>query len=59
MECHDLAKQLSHYLYLFYFIFLVEVTTQGRSVEKCHITNITHHSYMSGYCSVMSHDGVT
>ena len=35
--CHDLAKQLSHYLYFlsFFFSFL---TTQGKSTRKYHIT---------------------
>ena len=58
-DCHDLAKQLSHYLYLFYFIFLVRLTTQGRSTGKYHMIDVTHHSHMSGCHSVTSHDGVT
>ena len=27
-HCHDLIKQLSHYLYLFSFLFFSELTTQ-------------------------------
>ena len=33
---HDLVKQLSYYLYFFFFSF--GLTTQGRSVGKCHMT---------------------
>ena len=58
--CHDLAKQLSHYLYffsfLFFFLFLFGFTTQGGSIEKCHMTNITHHGHMTGCHSVTLHD---
>jgi len=36
--CHDLSKQLSHYLYFFSFYFIFGLTTQGRSVGKCHIS---------------------
>ena len=39
--CYNLAKQLSHYLYIFLFSF--RLTTQGRSVGKCHMTNVTYH----------------
>ena len=65
---HDLVKQLSYYLYLFYFIFLSRLTIQERSAEKYHITNITHYksyvrishitSHMLGYHSVTSYDRV-
>jgi len=47
--CHNLTKQLSHYLYFFSFSFSFGLT--GRSVGKCHMTNITHIQ------DVMSHDG--
>jgi len=33
--CHDLAKQLSYYLYFFFLYYI------GRSVGKCYITSIT------------------
>ena len=48
-DCHDLAKWLSHYLYFFSFLFLFRLTTQERSVGKCHIT-------MSCVTSMMSHE---
>jgi len=34
--CHDLAKQLSHYLY--FFSFLIGLTTIRWSMEKYHVT---------------------
>jgi len=42
LMCHDLAKQLSHYLYFFSFSFLLSWTyyTEG-SVGKCHVTSVT------------------
>ena len=45
LACHDLAKQLSYYLYFFFFFsfsFLLSWTyyTEG-SVEKHHITSVT------------------
>ena len=52
-------NSLSHYLYFFSFLFLVGLTTQGRSVGKCHMTNVTYHCHTSGRHSVTSHDGVT
>jgi len=43
-ECHDLAKQLSYYLYFFSFSFsfLLSWTyyTEG-SAGKCHVTSVT------------------
>jgi len=33
---HDFIKQLSYYLYFFFFSF--GLTTQGRSMGKCHMT---------------------
>jgi len=55
LECHDLAKQLSHYLYFFFFSFLFLLSwiyyTKG-STGKCYVTSVTqsqsHH--------MMSHD---
>jgi len=55
-SCHNLAKQLSHYL--LYFTFSFGLTTQGRSMGKCHMTNVTHHSHMSGCHKVTSHNRV-
>ena len=57
--CYDLAKWLSHYLLYFTLLFLFGPTIQGRSVGKCHMTNVTHHSHMSGCHMVMSHDDIT
>jgi len=54
LGCHDLAKQLSHYLYFFYFLlfyFLLPWTYYtGRSAGKCH-------GRMTGSHSITSHDG--
>ena len=42
-RCHDLAKQLSHYLYFFSFSFSFWTYYIGRSVGKCHdCGNIVH-----------------
>ena len=48
-QCHNLAKQLSHYLY-FLFLFLLDLQLQDRAQES--ITwqvvtdgHITHHSH--------------
>ena len=45
LACHDLAKQLSYYLYFFFFLFLffyLGLTTQKKVREsvtsQCHIT---------------------
>ena len=38
--CHDLAKQLSHYLYFFSFLLSWTYYTEG-SVGKCHVTSVT------------------
>ena len=46
-------------LFIFSFLLFSGLTTQGRSVGKCHMTNITHHkSYVRTLqCHVMeSHD---
>ena len=43
-------------LFYFSFLFLFGFTTQGRSVGKYHMINVTHHGHMSGYHSVTSHD---
>ena len=42
-QCHDLAKWLSHYLYLFSFSFYYTRMSTG----KCHMTNITCHKDIS------------
>ena len=39
-QCHDLAKQLSYYLYFFSFLLSWTYYTEG-SVGKCHITSVT------------------
>jgi len=38
------------------FLFLFGLTTQERSVGKCHMTNITHHGHILGCHSVISHE---
>ena len=50
-------NSLSHYLYFFSFLFLVGLTTQGRSVGKCHMTNVTvsHHMMESHECGRVVH----
>ena len=48
MSWHDLAKQLSHYLYFFSFLFLFGLTTQESNIEKYHMSNVTCHSHMAG-----------
>jgi len=62
-RCHDLEKQLSHYLYffsflLFYFIlFYLELTIQ-EGVWESIISQVLHScGHMTGSHSVMSHDG--
>jgi len=35
--CHNLAKWLSYYFILLFFLFLFGLTIQGRSVGKCHM----------------------
>ena len=47
--CHDLAKQLSYYLYLFSFLFFSLDLLHRRECRK-----VSHH--MTGSHSVMSHD---
>ena len=44
-SCHNLAKWLSHYLYFFSFSF--GLTTQERSVGKCHMSQERCHSMTS------------
>jgi len=39
-KCHNLAKWLSHYLYFFSFLFLLDLLHR-RSAEKYHVTSIT------------------
>jgi len=57
--CHDLAKQLSYYLYFFSFLFLffyLGLTTQ-KEVRESVMSQVSHsHSHMTGSHSVISHD---
>jgi len=46
--CHDLAKQLSYYLYSFSFSFLLDLL-YIRSVGKCHVIVSQSHDRMSQY----------
>ena len=41
-ECHDLAKQLSYYLYFFFFFSSGLIT-----YKKCHITSVTSHDQVT------------
>jgi len=43
IDCYDLVKWLSQYLYFFSFLFLFGLITQERSVGKCHMSQIEHH----------------
>ena len=52
-----MAKSLFTLLY-FTFLFLFGLTIQERSVQKCHITNVTYHSHISGCYSITSHDSM-
>jgi len=58
-QCHDLAKQLSHYLYFFSFLFLffyLGLTTQ-KEVQESVMSQVSHkHSHMTGSHSITSHD---
>jgi len=59
--CHDLVKQLSHYLYFFSFLFLflffhLELTIQ-KEVRESVTSQVSHsHSHMTGSHSITSHD---
>jgi len=60
--CHDLAKQLSYYLYFFSFsfsfLFLFELTTQERSMEKYHMimSQVTCQDITGSYHMMMLYD---
>ena len=55
--CHDLAKQLSYYLYLLFFCFSFGLTTQ-KGVWESVMSQVSHsYGYMTGSHSIMSHDG--
>jgi len=55
-----MAKLLFIFLFFsFSFLFLFGLTIQEKSVEKCHMTNVTHHSHTPQCHSVTSHDRVT
>ena len=57
--CHDLAKQLSHYLYFFPFLFLffyLGLTTQ-KEVQESVMSQVSHgHNHMTESHSITSHD---
>jgi len=57
--CHDLAKQLSHYLYFFsflFFFFYLRLTIQ-KGVQESITSQVSHsHSHMTGSHGVTSHD---
>jgi len=48
-RCHDLAKQLSHYLYFFFFSFLFLFITTRWSVGKYHMTLSQCHNWCDGW----------
>jgi len=53
-----MAKSLFYFIFiLFYFIFLFGLTTQGKSVEKYHMTML-HVTVMPECHKVMPHDDV-
>ena len=57
--CHDLAKQLSYYLYFFYFIlfyFLSWTYYTRKECGKVSYDNVVYHSHISGCHSVTSHE---
>jgi len=54
--CHDLAKQLSHYLYFFFFSFLFRLTTTKWSMGKYHVTlSQCHNGVTDGHVIGHSH----
>jgi len=54
--CYDLAKWLSHYLYLLYFTFFFGLTTQ-EEVQESVMSQVSHsHGHMTGSHSITSHD---
>ena len=57
-SCHDLAKQLSYYLYFFSFLFSFwTYYLRIESVEKYHTTKVIGHMSQSQH--MMSHKVVT
>ena len=53
---YDLAKQLSHYLYLLYFTFSFGLTTQ-EGVQESVMSQVSHsYGHMTESHSVISHD---
>jgi len=55
--CHDLAKQLSHYLYFFSFLFFyLGLTTQKRVQESIMSQVSQSHSHMTGSHNITLHD---
>ena len=57
--CHDLAKQVSYYLYFFSFSFLSFLIWTYYTRKKCRKVlhdNIACHSHISGCHKVTSHD---
>ena len=54
--CHDLAKQLSHYLFFFFFFFLFFWTYYiEESVGKCHVTVSHSYGHIIGSHNIISH----
>ena len=53
-NCHDLAKQLSHYLYLYFFSF--GLTIQGGVWESVMSQVLHSHGHITGSHSITSHD---
>jgi len=52
LKCHDLAKQLSYYLYFFSFLFFWTYYI-GESAGKCHVISVIY----SWSHDRKSHDG--
>jgi len=55
-RCYDLAKQLSHYLYLLYFTFSFGLTVQEEVWESITLQVSYNHGHMTGSHSVILHD---
>jgi len=51
--CHDLAKRLSHYLYFFFFSFLIGLTTTRWSMGKYHVTLSQCHNWYNGWSQMV------
>jgi len=57
VKCYDLAKRLSHYLYFFFFSFLIGLTTTRWSVGKYHVILSQCHKWCDGWSHhSVSHD---